>query len=104
MIHSKVNSKMEYYWAGWDYTPTAEFSELTVQPGGVAGVELAFRLSRGASLQVGYEVAVYPRVQEGPLELDDPRINFVIKTVEPRTIDLRRGGVSMGLAVHLGDP
>ena len=97
-----AETTLGYYWPSRDYTATAEYSERRVAAGVAAGVEAAFRLSRGASVLLGYDLAVYPGMNEGARELDDPRVNLVIKTVEPRGFALRRGSATVGVAVHLG--
>lgn len=102
VVRAGAETGLEYYLERQGYTAKAEFSEQAVEVGLAGGVELGFRLSRGTALTFGYDTAVYPWASEGELKLEDPRINLVIGTVEARSYDLRRGGVTVGVSVHFG--
>lgn len=104
LAHAVAETRLEYYWPNRDYTALAEFSERRVAAGVAAGVEVAFRISRGASVLFGYDVAVYPWMEEETMKLDDPRVDLVIKTVEPRAFAFRRGGGTVGVSIHFGGP
>ncbi len=104
VVRTTSQTTLGYYWPSRDYTASAEFSERGIEVGATAGVEVAFQLSRGASVLFGYDVAVYPWAEEGPFELQDPQVNLIIKTVEPRTFSLRQGAGTVGIAIHLGGP
>lgn len=103
LVRSVATSALEYYSPRQTLTGVGEFEAASTRAGATFGAEVGVRLSRGASLAVGYDWAVYPSVQEAEIVLRDTRVGAALKEVEAREFNLLVRGVEIGLIVHFSE-